>query len=70
MYSIMRREAIALENVFKNRNFRLVFLGAIASVLAGAILQSVGSTALLAVCSVGFLTAALILLFNKAKNEI
>lgn len=42
----------------------------IASVLAGAILQSVGSTALLAVCSVGFLTAALILLFNKAKNEI
>ena len=42
----------------------------ISSVLAGIILQSFGSTALLAVCSIGFMTAALILLFNKAKNEI
>ena len=42
----------------------------ISSVLAGMILQYIGSTALLVFCGVGYLIAALLLLFNKAKDDI
>ena len=42
----------------------------IASVLAGAILQSVGSTALLGFCAAGFTAAAVYLLLNKKVREI
>lgn len=42
----------------------------IASVLAGAILQSIGSTALLAFCALGFAAAAAYLLLNKKVREI
>ena len=42
----------------------------IASVLAGAILQGFGSTALLLMCTVGFLITALSMLFNRRVREI
>ena len=42
----------------------------IASVLAGIVLQSWGSTVLLAVCATGFTAAAVMLLFNKHAKEI
>lgn len=42
----------------------------IASVLAGAVLQYVGSTILLAVCALGFTAAAVMLLLNKHAGEI
>ena len=41
----------------------------IASVLAGAVLQSFGSTALLAVCTLGFTVTAVLLLLNKPVRE-
>ena len=42
----------------------------ISSVLAGAVLQYLGSTPLLLVCSLGFTATALFLLFNKQVREI
>ncbi len=42
----------------------------IASVLAGIILKTLGSTFLLAFCSLGFSITALILLFNKHTKEV
>ena len=42
----------------------------LASVLAGAILQGLGSTALLLFCTGGFLITALSMLFNKRVGEI
>ena len=42
----------------------------IASVLAGAVLQSFGSTILLAVCSLGFAVTAVLLLVNKPVRVI
>lgn len=42
----------------------------IASVLAGAALQYLGSTLLLLICSIGFTLTALFLLFNKKVKEI
>ena len=42
----------------------------IASVLAGLILQSLGSTPLLAFCSAGLLAASLLLLFNREAKKI
>ena len=42
----------------------------LASVLAGAILQGLGSTALLLFCTGGFLITALLMLFNKRVGEI
>ena len=42
----------------------------IASVLAGVILQSVGSTALLLFCTAGFFVTALSMLFNKRVKEV
>ncbi|MBQ1366636.1 MAG: hypothetical protein IIY45_00895, partial [Firmicutes bacterium] len=42
----------------------------IASVLAGSLLQKQGSTALLAVCAIGFLATALLLLMNPRIREI
>ena len=103
------------DNVFRSRNFRLVFLGAlvsalgalishiniasstammrivdrdkrskvnsitsigsqgmipIASVLAGAVLQSMGSTVLLFACSPGFAATAVLLLLNRNVREL
>ena len=42
----------------------------IASVLAGAVLQSFGSTALLLACSLGFAVTAAMLLVNKPVREL
>ena len=42
----------------------------IASVLAGAILQSMGSTPLLIFCSVGFTVTAILMLINKPIREL
>ena len=42
----------------------------IASVLAGAILQGFGSTALLLFCTVGFIITAVMLLVNPRTKEI
>ncbi len=42
----------------------------IASVLAGIILNNLGSTFLLAFCSLGFTTTAVLLLFNKHTKEV
>ena len=42
----------------------------LASVLAGAILQAMGSTTLLAVCSLGFTITALLMLFNRQVRQI
>ena len=42
----------------------------IASVLAGAILQGLGSTALLLFCTVGFTLTAVMLLLNPKTKEI
>ena len=42
----------------------------IASVLAGVILEALGSTALLTVCSLGFSVTALLLLFNRRVREL
>jgi MFS family permease len=42
----------------------------LASVLAGVILQSVGSTALLLFCTAGFFVTALSMLFNKRVKEV
>ena len=42
----------------------------IASVLAGAILQSIGSTPLLIFCSVGFSVTAILMLVNKPIKEL
>ena len=42
----------------------------IASVLAGAVLQSLGSTALLVFCSVGFTITAFVTLLNKSIHEL
>ena len=42
----------------------------IASMLAGSLLQKQGSTALLAVCAIGFLATALLLLMNSRIREI
>ena len=42
----------------------------IASVLAGAVLQSFGSTVLLFVCSLGFTITAVLLLVNKSIREL
>ena len=42
----------------------------IAAVLAGVVLQSWGSSVLLAVCALGFTVAAVLLLFNKHSKEI
>ncbi len=42
----------------------------IASVVAGTVLQYLGSTILLLVCTLGFTAAALLLLFNKQAKEI
>lgn len=42
----------------------------IASVLAGAVLQSCGSTLLLTVCTLGFTATALLMLFSKPLREI
>ncbi|MCR5456680.1 MAG: MFS transporter [Clostridiales bacterium] len=42
----------------------------IASVLAGAVLDSFGSTILLIVCSVGFAITAIIMFFSKSVKEI
>ena len=42
----------------------------IASVLAGAVLQSLGSTALLLACTLGFTVTAVILLANKPVREL
>ena len=42
----------------------------IASVLAGIVLQYLGSTALLVMCSAGFVCAALCLMFSKEKKNI
>ena len=42
----------------------------IASVLAGMILETLGSTALLTVCSLGFSITALLLLFNRRVREL
>ena len=53
----------------------LVSIGAqgmtpIASVLAGAVLQSLGSTALLLACTLGFALTAVMLLVNKPVREL
>ncbi|MBO4418423.1 MAG: MFS transporter [Oscillospiraceae bacterium] len=42
----------------------------IASVLAGAILETLGSTLLLSFCALGFTVTALLLLFNKQIREL
>ena len=42
----------------------------IASVLAGAILQGLGSTALLLFCTIGFIITAVMLLVNPKTKEI
>ncbi|MCR5611319.1 MAG: MFS transporter [Clostridiales bacterium] len=42
----------------------------IASVLAGAIIQGMGSTALLIFCSIGFICASVFMLLNKKVREI
>ena len=42
----------------------------VASVLAGVILQSLGSTALLAFCSLGFSLTAVLMLINRQVREI
>lgn len=42
----------------------------LASVLAGVILQSLGSTMLLVFCSVGFSVTAILMLVNKSINEL
>ena len=42
----------------------------IASVLAGAVLEGFGSTALLAVCSLGFAVTAVLMLMNKHIKEL
>ena len=42
----------------------------IASVLAGAVLDSFGSTILLFVCSIGFAITAIVMFFNKHVKEI
>lgn len=42
----------------------------VASVLAGAVLQALGTTPLLAVCSAGFAASALFLLFSKQTKNI
>ncbi len=42
----------------------------VASVLAGAILQSLGSTALLAFCSLGFSLTAVLMLINRQVRDI
>ena len=42
----------------------------IASVLAGAILQSLGSTPLLIFCSAGFTVTAMLMLVNKPIKEL
>ena len=42
----------------------------VASVLAGAVLQSLGSTCLLFACSLGFAAAAVLLLLNKPVREL
>ncbi|MBO6159712.1 MAG: MFS transporter [Firmicutes bacterium] len=42
----------------------------IASVLAGLVLEHLGSSALLLICSLGFLVSSLMLLFNRRVREI
>ena len=42
----------------------------IASVLAGLVLETLGSTTLLATCSAGFTITAVLLLFNKNIKEL
>ena len=42
----------------------------IASVLAGLVLELLGSTTLLAVCSLGFTVTAVLLLFNRNIKEL
>ena len=42
----------------------------IASVLAGAVLQSFGSTVLLFVCTIGFTVTAVLMLLNKSVREL
>ena len=42
----------------------------VASVLAGAILQAFGSTALLVFCSLGFAVTAMFLLFSREFKEL
>ena len=41
----------------------------IASVLAGAVLQSFGSTILLVLCSLGFTVTAVLMLMNRQVRE-
>ena len=41
----------------------------LASVLAGAVLQALGSTFLLAFCSLGFVVTAVLLLMNRRIRE-
>ena len=40
------------------------------SVLAGTVLQSLGSSILLFICAAGFTAMAVLLLFNKAVREL
>ena len=42
----------------------------ISSVLAGLVLGHLGSSALLLICSLGFMISSLMLLFNKRIHEI
>ena len=42
----------------------------IASVIAGAVLQSFGSTVLLFICALGFTATAVMLLINKPVREL
>ena len=42
----------------------------VASVLAGAVLQYMGSTMMLVICSIGFAAAAIPLLYNKRVREL
>ena len=42
----------------------------VASVLAGAVLQSLGSSALLFICAGGFTVTALLMLANKPLREL
>ena len=42
----------------------------IASVLAGLVLETLGSTALLAACSLGFTVTAVLMLFNRNIKEL
>ena len=42
----------------------------VASVLAGTVLETMGTTPLLAICALGFTVTALLMLFSKQIKEI